>query len=173
MREIEVKILGIDIDKVVEKLKNIGAKKEGEYLYRRIVFAKPDHKTPFKEWVRLRTDGRRTTLTYKKITDHVEEIETGVGDFETTRKLLKKFGLIEKLYQENRRIRYTFEGIEFDIDFWPKLEPYMEVEAESQDELERGVRLAGFSMKDTVLKTNQELYAEKGIDLNKIKRLTF
>lgn len=176
-KEYEVKILDIDVDKIIKKLKNLGAKKQFEKAFTRIIFVKFGYKTPFDEWLRLRTDGKKTTLTYKKIEDlklgGIHEIETEVEDFETTRQILKSIGLIDLLLQKNKRIEYRFKDIIYDIDFWPKLKPYLEVEADSIEKVEKGVKLLGFTMDQTTVESNELIYRNMGIDINKIKELTF
>lgn len=175
MKEIEVKILNIDVNDIIKKLEIIGAKRIGEKSFSRIVFVMPSHVSPVKEWIRLRTDGTKTTLTYKNVENKelggTTEIETEVNDYETTKRILKKIGLIDLIFQQNKRIEYRYEDIEIDIDFWPKLKPYVEVEADSKEKVKKGVKLLGFSMSDTTTKTNEELYSDIGIDLNKIKEL--
>jgi hypothetical protein len=47
--------------------------------------------------------------------------------------LLKKIGLTEITYQENRRREYEHQGIVFGIDWWPKLSRYLEIEGDSEE----------------------------------------
>ena len=37
--------------------------------------------------------------------------------------------------QENRRIRYMLDGVEIDIDFWPRIPTYVEFEGESEQQI--------------------------------------
>ncbi|MBL7156311.1 MAG: CYTH domain-containing protein [Candidatus Pacebacteria bacterium] len=143
MEEIEVKFLNINPDLTQKKLKEIGAKKIFEKLYKRRVFDYPDLRLDKKgAWIRLRDEGEKITLSFKQrigIEAHngtvndktMQEVEIEVSDFEKTSKLLLEIGFKQKFYQENKRIRYQFENVEFDIDFWPCLEPYLEIEAPS------------------------------------------
>ncbi len=176
-KEIEVKILDIDVDEVIKKLKKIKAKKVAEKTYTRIIFTKPGHKTPVQEWVRLRTDGKKTTIAYKKVEskdiDGIHETEVEVDNFETAAAILRSLGLVQLLFQKSKRIRYKLDDIEFDIDFWPKLKPFLEIEANSKQKLKKGVSLLGFTMNQTTTKTTEEIYRDIGIDLNKITELRF
>ena len=143
MEEIEVKFLNIDPVILQEKLNSLGAKKTGEYLYRRRSFDYPDMRLAKQgAWVRLRTDGQKTTLAFKQrmgIGTHdgtsndqgMKEIEIVVDDFEKTTEILSAIGFVEKFYQENKRIRWAKGTTEFDIDIWPRLNPYLEIEAQS------------------------------------------
>jgi len=176
-KEIEVKILDIDVNETIKKLEKLGAKKVAEKTFSRIIFTKPGYKIPVQEWVRLRTDGQKTTIAYKKVEskeiDGIHETEVEVDNFETAAKILRSLGLVELLFQKSKRVRYKLDDIEFDIDFWPKLKPFLEIEADSKDKVKKGVKLLGFSMNQTTTKTTEEIYRDIGIDLNKIKELKF
>lgn len=61
--EYEVKILDIAVDKIKCKLDSLGAKFVGRKDFKRNVFdVRPKKKN---SWLRLRTDGSKTTLTVK------------------------------------------------------------------------------------------------------------
>ena len=61
--EYEARVLEIDKDKMMNLLEELGAVKKGEYEQRRYVYdLKPVQKG---KWIRLRTNGIKTTLTYK------------------------------------------------------------------------------------------------------------
>lgn len=175
-KEIERTILEIDVDEVKKKLEKIGAKKFYERKQLRKIYDFPDKRLDKEDaWIRLRTDGEKTTLTLKKHTKGFdEEIEVSVGDFEKTNMLLKRLGLEDLYTQENKRIRYKLGKITFDIDFWPRIPPYLEVEAETEEDVKKGVELLGFKMKDTIIKNTLDLYRERyGIDLHSVKELRF
>lgn len=183
--EIEVKFLNINVDETEEKLKSIGAKKVGEYFYRRQIFDYPDYPLDKKgAWLRLRDEGDKITLSFKQrlgISAHdgsasdagMEEIEIIVSDFEKTKKLLLKTGLIEKFYQENKRIRWEKDGIEFDIDFWPQLEPYLEIEAKSWEEIDKAISWLGLNPSDKKIFSANQIYKSKGINEVDYVRMTF
>ncbi|MFH1399060.1 MAG: CYTH domain-containing protein [Candidatus Woesearchaeota archaeon] len=173
--EIEVKILNIDVKDALTKLERIGAKRVAQKNYTRIIFSLPNSPVPFDKWIRLRTDGKKTTIAYKciqsKAIDGIKELEITVSDFEIARKLLNSIGMEERLLQKNKRIQYQLGKTEFCIDFWPKLEPYLEIESDSKENLKKAVALLGFSMEHTTTLTTEQIYRQKGIDINKIKRL--
>lgn len=185
MEEPEVKFLNIDPVKIQKKLKQIGAKKVFDRLYRRRVFDYPDFRFD-KEgaWIRLRDEGEKVSLAFKRRLgvksndgktndDSMEEIEVIVSDFEETSRLLRTIGFCEYLYQENRRIRYQLGKIEFDIDSWPALEPYLEIEASSWREINRMVKLLGFDLKDKKIFGIHQVYQLKGIDMDDYRIVTF
>jgi adenylate cyclase, class 2 len=170
-REIEVKVLNIDVKKLVLKLDSLGAKRVGEYFYKRIILDFPDNSLDKKDsWIRLRTDGKITTLTYKrkhgsKIED-MEEHEVEVSDFKKTMDLLNEIGLEQKRFQENRRIKYLLGNTQVTIELWPKLKPYMEIESKTKKELLETLKKLKIDINDTTTKTPKETYANIGINLH-------
>lgn len=135
--EYEVKILNIDKEKIIQKLEDLGAQKEDDYDYRRYVYGfKPE---VYEKWIRLRTNGKKTTLTIKEIKDYTisgtKEREIVVSDFDTTNEILNELGYFPKSYQENKRTRYKLDDVEIDIDTWPSIPTYMEIEGKSEEEV--------------------------------------
>ncbi|MFZ3057571.1 MAG: CYTH domain-containing protein [Minisyncoccales bacterium] len=185
MEEIEVKFLNIDSVLMENKLKAIGAKKIFEKLYKRKTFDYPDLRLHKKgAWIRLRDEGEKVTLTYKERIgvktfdgktndDSMEEVEIIVSDFTKTAELLNRMGFIEKFYEENKRIRYLLEDIEFDIDFWPQLDPYLEIEAPSWGKIDDGIKLLGLNPEDKKIFSTNQVYKLKGIDELDYKEITF
>ena len=142
--EIEERVLDIDVEKIIAKLETLGATKVGEWHQKRYVY--DFNPVRENEWIRLRTNGEKVTLTYKNIEDvsltGTKELEVEVEDFEKTNELLNILGYMPKAFQENKRIRYLLEGTEVDIDFWPLIPAYLEIEGsrKSIDGIEAGVR---------------------------------
>lgn len=173
-KEYETKVIGIDKDEIEKKLISLGAKKTKDALMRRWVFdwveKDPEHTN---EWIRLRDEGDKVTLTYKKRTDKTVEIETTVEDFEKTAEILKQIPFKRKFYQENRRIVYELNEIEFMIDEWPGLEPYLEIESTSEEKVEEGLELLDLKGKERGDISSITIYKEKGIDLHDKKILRF
>jgi len=185
MEEIEVKFLNIDPKETEKKLKEAGAEKVFDKVYRRKVFDYPDLRLNDRgAYLRLRDEGDKITLTLKQrlgVKSHdgktndegMEEIEIKVSDFEKTAELLTKMGLKEKFYEENRRIRHQLDDIEFDIDFWPLLDPYLEIEAPSWEKIDEAIKLLKLDPKDKKIFSTYQVYQLKGIDENDYQILTF
>ena len=185
MQEIEVKFLNIDQDKLQMKLAEIGARKIGEYFYRRRVFDYPDWRLDkAASWLRLRDEGDRITLSFKKrvgadahdgTTDDVgmDEIEIEVNDFDKTATLILGVGFIEKHYAENKRIRWTKDEVEFDIDTYPELEPYLEIEAPTWEQIDKAIEWLGLRPVDKRIFSANQVYALKGINVGDYTRLAF
>jgi len=184
MEEIEVKFLNIDPDLIENRLKEVGAKKVFERFYKRKAFDYPDLRLDKAgAWIRLRDEGDKITLAFKqrigmaadaKSNDKgMEEIEVEVDDFEKTANLLLKAGFIEKHYAENKRIRYQLNDIEFDIDFYPQLEPYLEIEAPSWERINEAISLLKLNPEDKRIFSTYQIYELKGMNFNDYKEVTF
>ena len=174
--EIEERILEIDKEKVIKKLEELGAKKIGEWFYKRYTY----DFTPKREseWIRLRTNGVETTLTYKNVEtreiDGTRELEIVVDDFDETNEFLKILGYEYKNYQENKRIRYMLDDVEIDIDTWPMIPSYMELEGPSVEKVKEVEDLLGVDKsKITTLYADEIAKEIYNIDILAIKELKF
>ena len=141
--EFEARVLDINKELVIKKLEELGAKKIAEFDYKRRVYnfnPPTDHK-----WIRLRTDGNKTTLTIKKIEnlsiDGTKEMEIEVSNFEETNRMLEELGYRAHTYQENKRIRYVLNDVELDIDSWPYIPTYLEIEGKNEEAVKSMINL--------------------------------
>ncbi len=183
MEEIEVKFLNVDIAQLEKKLSEIGASKVGEYFYRRRVFDYPDWRLDKDHsWLRLRDEGEKITLSFKKRLgvdknggndSGMEEVEVVVDDFDKTAELILKLGFVEKHYAENKRRRWTKDGVEFDIDIYPGLEPYLEIEGPSWAAVDQAIVALGLDPADKKIFSTNQIYKALGIDVADYQRLTF
>ena len=137
--EYEVRILEIDHDQMIQKLESLGAIKKIDALQERYIYdviPKNDH-----QWIRLRTNGEKVTLTLKdlqaKSIDGMKEIEIEVNDFNKTHELLENIGFHNKGFQQNKRVQYVLDGVEIDLDHWPLIPEYMEIEGDSEESVNK------------------------------------
>lgn len=133
-----------------------------------------------KKWIRLRTTNGVTTLTVKHILadngsdiQQMLETEMVVPSMEETNDLLEALGYSHKSYQEKRRTTYLLNNYEIDIDTWPGIPTYMEIEGNSKEDLNQVLNLLGYTMEDTVSCTADEIYKLYGIDIFNIRELKF
>ncbi len=163
MTEIEAKFININKKEIIAKLEKLGAQKVfDERLLRRCVYELPN--TSENAWARVRDEVDKVTMTYKNIltnkVDGVKEIELIIDSFEKGRDFLKALGLKERAYQESKRIRYNIpsENVEFDIDTWPGLEPWIEIEAKSEDTVRKYTKRLGFNWEDAMFGSADLVY---------------
>jgi len=171
--EYEVRILEIDVERITQKLESLEATKEWDCIQKRYVYdfiPKLDNK-----WIRLRTNGKKTTLTIKNIVtseiDGTQELEVVVDNFERAHLILKELGYEAKAFQENRRIQYILNGVEVDIDYWPQIPTYLEIEGPSEEAVFHVVDVLGFSREDCTSLDVDSIYKKYGINLDDIKEL--
>lgn len=174
--ETEVKILEIDVLEWTKKLEEMGAKKVGSWIQKRNVY--DFHPAQKGKWIRLRTNGVETTLAIKEILDKqkkdgMKELETIVSDFDQCAEILVELGYTPRSTQENRRIQYLYQGIEIDIDTWPMIPTYIEIEGNSVEEVENFLQKISYHPEKMTTLDVESVYKDiYGIDLNAYPKLT-
>jgi adenylate cyclase class 2 len=154
-KEIEVRFLEIDKEDLLGKLKALGAKDLGEAHLNEIIFTDPEHKmVADRQFIRLRTARDKTTLTYKhhkeRTIDGAVEIEFEVDDAKSAEAFLEKLGFPAERHQEKKRHTLTLNGVTVDIDTWPRIPTYVELEGPSEQALKDTALKIGFDWKDAV-----------------------
>ncbi|MGY4952740.1 class IV adenylate cyclase [Streptomyces nigrescens] len=171
--EYEAKFLEIDVDALRDHLKAAGAEQVfPKTLFTRLIFE--NDTVQGEQWLRLRDEGGKTTLTLKQVTDasHINgttEIEVEVSDLEKTAELLKALGLRQVRYQQNYREEWQLGGVTYDLDTWPDLPTFLEVEGSSEQAVRAAVAELGldynearFGSIDLIYKSelNRDILAE-------------
>ena len=174
--EYEIRILEINQDEMIKKLETLGATKKGEFEQKRYVYdLKPVQNG---KWIRLRTNGKNTTLAYKDIVsdtiDGTKEVEFEVSSIRDAEEFLNKIGFNYRSLQENKRIQYILEGVEIDIDTWPMIPTYMEIEGKSEEQILDMVKLLNIDESKVTTLNCDDIYKKfYNIDISKIKELRF
>ena len=105
-------------------------------------------------WVRVRNEGDKITLSYKQLNDRTihgtKEVNVVVGDFDATCNFLKAIGLQQTSIQETKRESWKLGDTEVEIDTWPWIPTFAEIEAKSEDELFRVAGLLGLSRQNAL-----------------------
>ena len=171
--EIECRLLECDVENFIRNLEFNNATFMGDWLQMRYCY----DFSPVQEnsWIRLRTNGKETTLTIKEIANHkidgTKECEIIVSDFKTTDEILNKLGYIARSKQENRRIRYTLDNVEIDIDFWPLIPTYVEFEAESEQDIINVCNKLKIDYNKLTTLDVSSIYKHYGLDISKAPKL--
>ena len=174
--EYEIRVLEIDKEEMIKKLEKLGAKINGKFEQKRYVYdLRPVEKG---KWIRLRTNGKVTTMTYKDIVSNTivgtKEIEFEVQDFFIANEFLEKIGFKNRSYQENERIQYILNDVEIDIDSWPMIPTYMEIEGKSEEQIINIKNLLNIDESKVTTLNCDDIYKQiYKIDISRIKELKF
>lgn len=174
--EYEMRTLEIPVVDMISRLESLGAQKKGIFHQKRYVYDfVPVQKG---RWIRLRSNGSCTTLTIKEIKslriDGTSELEIVVSDFDETNRILQKLGYLPRTFQENFRIEYSLNGVNFDIDKWPKIPPYMEIEGDSEKAVLSAIDMLGIPREKFTTKDVDSIYHDVySINLDDIAILDF
>ena len=180
--EYEATFPNIDKDQIRTKLKDVGAKLEKEeFLQKRIAFHTPDRQE--KSWLRIRDEGDKITMSYKTVEDNYniegqKEACLQVDDLSEAERFLQQLGCTKKAYQESKRELWKIDDVEICIDEWPHLEPFLEIESDSEDKVKKVSDKLELDYTQALFGGVDVLYAHKynistDIINNRTKRITF
>jgi len=161
--ELEAKFTDINKDEIRVKIKNFGAELVyPERLMRRKVYEHPTEKV--NDWFRVRDEGDRITLSYKKLTDRslygTEEIMFTVPDFDQACRFLESARLKFVAYQETKREMWHFGTVEITIDTWPWIPTLLEIEGQNEEEIKEVTMKLGLDWKDVLHGSVENVYAQ-------------
>ncbi len=164
--EIEVKFVDVDIDDIRARLREAGAVLERPMCdMRRVVIEEECHAAD-RSFIRIRDEGDKTTLCFKRRTlpneeatiDSVHELETIVGDFDATVQIFSEAGWPYLTYQESRRETWRLDDVEIVIDEWPWIKPFIEIEGPSEKRVQEVAGQLGFDWGDAVFGSVDVIY---------------
>jgi adenylate cyclase, class 2 len=179
--EYEAKFLDVDKAEVRARLKAKGAiLKRPEFLQRRWVLDMPIGLEAKNTWLRVRDEGDKITMTWKsqqggKIDDQ-KELELQVDNFDNAVEFLEKLGCPPESYQETKRELWNFNNAKITIDTWPFVEPFVEVEGDSEEVVREAAISLGFDWQKAWFDSVSAVYRLKHgahIHIRKMPQLTF
>lgn len=177
MKEIETRIIKIDIDDIRKKLIKMNAVKVKQENQINNIYDFSDKRLlNSKGYARIRivdnqlTNTKHSYMTTKKLLSQekykiMEENEVEINDHIEGENIFKSLGLelIESIKKYRESYKYKNTLVEIDINeksFCPF--PYIEIETYNEDELKEIVELLGYTLKDTTSKTIYEIMHELG-----------
>lgn len=176
--EYEATFEKIDKDEIRAKLKDVGAELiRPEFMQKRMVFNLPTGHEKKGGWLRVRDEGDKITMSLKivdgtSIQDQ-KELQINVDSFESGTAMLEAIGCERKAFQESKRELWKLNEVEITIDEWPFLEPYIEVEGKSEEDVKRTSELLGFDYSSALFDSVDGQYAVKyGITKDQINQRT-
>lgn len=132
------------------------------------------------KWIRLRQSNDKSVLTSKHILtkdtsnfQSVIETEFEVSSLEETNLFLESIGIARRSYQEKNRYSYIYKNAEIEIDIWPLIKPYMEIECEEEEIINEIIEKLELNNKEIVSLNTEQLYKRIGIDVHSISELKF
>lgn len=184
MQELETRIVDIDVENIRSILLENGAEKvKMEDQINDIYDFEDGRLLAKKGYARIRTVNDRLNnkilyfMTTKKMLSQerfkvMEENETIILDKVMGEGIFKSLGLIlkesNKKYRESYKIYDSLVEIDInDKSFCPF--PYLEIETDSEEKLEKIVKLLGYTLDDTTSKTIYDILSERGISSNSLK----
>lgn len=82
-------------------------------------------------------------------------------------------GIKSRGYQENKRTQYILNGVEIDIDSWPMIPIYVEIEGKNEEEVMNTLEILELPKDKVTTLDVDSVYKKYGIDLKVIKVLKF
>lgn len=156
-KEIEIKVLDIDTKSLIERFVLMGAVKEQEVRLSVNWFRLKGIKEGEDNWflrIRSSSEGKHE-VTWKgksnileKAREH-QEIIFFVQEPEKISELFKKIGLEKYAFQEKDRISFSYLDWKFDIDQYPGMPAFLEIESNSEDNIKKAIKLLELEDKQT------------------------
>jgi len=177
-KEIETRFLDINKDEFIRKLISLGAIDQGEEKLEEMIFHMADGSWFGKnKFIRLRKTKDKIKLTYKEnagqTTDSAREIEFEVSDLEKCFNFFEKIGLKAMRRLEKYRHTLKLDDVTIDIDTWPKIPTYAEMEGPSVESLKKFCEKFGLDWDKRFDGDAREVFRNYGYDLDKISVVTF
>jgi len=188
-KEIELTVYDIDIEKAIKKLEECKAIFVGKYHFKTVNFqletkgdiksleaSKEDEKY-YTAWLRVRTDGKRTTLTFKEQYGTTilkrSEYEVEVSDFLKTIKIIMKLlPNAQYNYTESKREEYKLGEVTIDINKRPYLPYSIEIEGPTQEVVMETYKKLGIKKEPmkSIAVPDEEFYKLFGVDYKMVSK---
>ena len=149
MYEIETKVLEVNEEEVKEKLKSLDAKEIQDTRLSVDWYGPRGTKQGEHPWyLRIRTNREgKSEVSWKslpKITEntrHSDEINLNVSDAVNMKKLFEAIGLENYAHQEKDRTSFVLKDWNFDLDKYPGMPAYLEIEGKSHEHVQEAIKI--------------------------------
>jgi len=166
--EIEVKFTGINTSGIKKRLLASGARVQTKRRpMKRVVFGREANPTLLCTYARVRDEGSQVTMSAKfSSTDGSisaqKEICLIVDSFDYAKDLLIALGLTMTNYQESYRETWlTTNNCLVEIEEWPLLAPYLEIEGPSESDLRAVAKDLELNWASHTVVSTDQLYAKQ------------
>lgn len=170
MHEIETKVLDVNKEEIVQKLKSLGAK-EIQNVRLIVDWYGPTgltHSGDDPWYLRVRSTGEgKNEVSFKSLpkitgnTRHSDEVNINVSDAELAGKLLENIGLENYAHQEKDRTSFALKDWNFDLDQYPGMPAYLEIEGKTHEHVQEAIKLLNLENHGSVGEGERVLIKEK------------
>ncbi len=166
--EIETKVLDIDADNIKAKLISLGAVKKQETRLLVDWYQEIGTKEGSADWfLRIRSNSQgQHEVTWKGDPQTIgiakvrREINFFIEEPEKLAELFKELGLEKYAYQEKDRTSFTLKDWLIEIDQYPNIPPFLEIEGNSEEHLKEAIKVLGLEDNKTWAKGERILIQE-------------
>ncbi len=148
MHEIETKVLEVNIKEISQKIENLGAEKIQDISLIVDWFSITDVSKDNHPWfLRIRSYSTgKVEVTWKAKSEILgvsrkhKEINITVNSHENMKSLFEEVGLVLYAHQEKKRISWKLGEVQFDLDTYPGMQSYLEIEAGSEEQIQEVIK---------------------------------
>lgn len=176
--EIEARFKDINVDEIIKKVVDLGGEDTGEKFLEETIFYDKELKWRDEgKFARLRSFDGKNIFTYKHIKkdsiDGTEEIEFSIDKTSQLKEFLSRLELVAFRTQQKKRHTLILDGVVIDIDQWPLIPPYLEIEGNSESEIRGVAEKIGLQWENALFIDARKIIEGYGIDVSKFKYFTF
>jgi len=170
MYEIETKVLGIDAAAVIKQLEDLGAKQVQDTKLVVDWFGPKGltHNGDDPWFMRVRSYSSEVhEVTWKGISNHIgqsrqtQEINFTVSDPDKIKELLSVLDFENYAHQEKYRKSFTYKDWRFDIDQYPGMPAFVEIEGQSEEYVQEAMKMLNVSDNKTFNKGERMLVQDE------------
>lgn len=169
MHEIETKVLEVNRDEIIQKLAGFGAVKTQDTRLTVDWYSPKGIENNNHPWyLRARTTSEgKSEISWKSLpkivgnTRHSDEITVFVGDFKTAKQFLEAIDLVNYAHQEKDRTSFTLKDWNFDVDQYPDMPCYLEIEGGSHEHVNEAITLLELQSHESISEGERRLIEEK------------
>jgi len=170
MKEIELKVLEINKKLMIKKLLALGAKK----VMKRTLFVEKIYDFSDRRLdkhlhlLRLRQEGKKIFFTFKKLREKskfrvADEYQVEVNDYKTMEDILAGLNFVLLNHREKYRTTFKLGRAMIEIDEYPKIPVFLEIEANKKD-LVRALQALDIPFSRTTNMVNKQVIDHYGLD---------
>ena len=166
--ECETKVLEINKDQLIKRLESTGAEKVGE---NRLIVdwyctegANPDRHPWFLRIRRYSNGYAECTWKSKPVESGImrthKEINFALPEPDKLAELFTELNLVTYAHQEKDRVSFTYQDWRFDIDTYPGIPTYLEIEGKDEAHIKEATTLLGIENHAAVSSNERKLISE-------------